>query len=283
MSHTICVLYVKVSFIHGFWLLSWCTHADSEILACTCFGFGGSHNARRHTSGRTSNAVRSIYHESRSCASVRAARDQTMSRVDLHAANRLLMQLDAVGRIFHTLDRREPDPDRRLRSVAVLVFFLSRSTALAMLYLLARSSTDFHSMPGLGDAPVEVIILLDWFRDTSIQHTVMAAISALDHPVRVVADSFLMQTCLVGFIVAQSRRGLTVDLPEAIHVYLRLWSYRPMSDRTARHLRRLAWHRNTRRRFGVILRGTFMLSMTTLPLARDLTREELCARVFRRF
>ena len=49
----------------------------------------------------------------------------------------------------------------------------------------------------------------------------MPAIESLDHPIRYRADVLLMHTCLVGLIVEHNKRGLTVDLPEAVQVYLR--------------------------------------------------------------
>ena len=88
-----------------------------------------------------------------------------------------------------------------------------------------------------------------------------------------------MHTCLVSVIVEHSRRSLTVDLPQAVQTYLRLWSHRPMSERTARSLQRLMWQRNARRRFGVLLRRNFMLVLTTYPTARALSREEQLSRV----
>jgi hypothetical protein len=88
-----------------------------------------------------------------------------------------------------------------------------------------------------------------------------------------------MQTCLVDFTVAQNQRGLTVDLPQALHVYLRLWSHRAMSDRTAMCLRSLAWHCNSRRKKGVALRRNFMLLITALPASRELDRPQFVTRV----
>ena len=124
--------------------------------------------------------------------------------------------------------------------------------------------------------------LLHWFKIGRVRNLVMAAIESSDQPIRYRADVFLMHTCLVGFIVDQNKRGLTVDLPRAVQVYLRLWSHRPMSDRTAEALRQLVWHRNSRRRFGVLLRLNFMLVLTTLPQARELSREEQLTRVISR-
>ena len=193
----------------------------------------------------------------------------------------LLHHAQQVHGVYHNLARRSHCPHRTTRVVAIVIWFLSRNPDLAVLYLQTRSgatitSTDFYS-----DAHVAALTMLDWFRDAAIRGVVLAALTSLEHQCRHQADMFLMQTCLVEFIVAQNQRGLTVDLPQAIHVYLRLWSHRARSHRTATVLRRLAWHRNSRRRFGVALRRNFMMSITSLPPSRELNREQLAIRVLR--
>ena len=71
----------------------------------------------------------------------------------------------------------------------------------------------------------------DWFKEERVQRLVLAAIESLDDPIRCWADVFLMHTCLVSVIVEHSRRSLTVDLPQAVQTYLRLWSHRRVSAR----------------------------------------------------
>ena len=184
-----------------------------------------------------------------------------------------------VTDIYMRLRRRTEGPRLEIRAVAVLVWFLSSCPLLAVVYLQQRSLKNFDVSRDMTTPEVAALSLLDWFRKGRVRNLVMAAIESFDHPIRYRADVFLMHTCLVGLIVEQNKRGLTVDLPEAVQVYLRLWSHRPMSDRTAEVLRRLVWHRNSRRRFGALLRVNFMLVLTTLPLARELSREEQLTRV----
>lgn len=184
-----------------------------------------------------------------------------------------------VTDIYMRLRRRTEGPCSEIRAVAVLVWFLSSRPLLAVVYLQQRSLKNFDVPKDMITPEVVALSLLDWFKNDRVWNLVMAAIESLDHPLRYRADVFLMQTCLVGFIVEQNKRGLTVDLPEAVQVYLRLWSHRPMSDRTAEVLRRLVWHRNSRRRFGALLRVNFMLVLTTLPLSRELSRQEQLTRV----
>ena len=192
----------------------------------------------------------------------------------------LLHHAHEVHCVYHNLARRSRRcPHRTTRVVAIVIWFLSRNLDFAVLYLQTRRTATITSTDFYKDAHVAALTMLDWFLDAAIRDVVLAALTSLGHQCRHQADTFLMQTCLVEFIVAQNQRGLTVDLPQALHVYLRLWSHRAMSDRTAMVLRRLAWHRNSRRRFGVALRRTFMMSITSLPPSRELNRGQLAIRV----
>ena len=185
----------------------------------------------------------------------------------------------AVNEIYKRLRRRTEGPRLQTRAVAVLVWFLSSCPRLAVVYLQQRSFDNFDVSRDMATPELAALLLLDWFKNGRVRNLVIAAIESLDHPIRYRSDKFLMHTCLVGVIVDHNKRGLTVGLPEAVQVYLRLWSHRPMSDRTAEVLRRLVWHRNSRRRFGVLLRLNFMLVLTTLPCARELSRDEQLTRV----
>jgi len=202
-----------------------------------------------------------------------------MSGLSEGAASALARSCVAVSDIYQKLLRRRQGPRLQIRAVAVLTWFLSSCPWLAVVYLQQRRLGSFDVSVEMATLELAALTMLDWFKDERVRPLVMAAIESFDHPTRVRADEFLMHTCLVGLIVDHNQRGLTVDLPQAVQTYLRLWSHRPMSDRTARKLQRLVWHRNSRRRFGVLLRRNFMLVLTTLPQARALTRDEQVARV----
>ena len=164
-----------------------------------------------------------------------------------------------------------------------MIWFLSTSPSLAIVYLQSRSIFRADVTAEMLTSTQAALTLLEWFKEEKVRALVIAAVDSLEHPVRHRADVFLMQTRLVELIVTQNQKGLTMDLPQAIQTYLRLWSHRPMSERSGRVLRNLVWHRNCRRRFGVLLRRNFMLVLTTLPSSRDLDREEQLARVIVEF
>ena len=202
-----------------------------------------------------------------------------MASLSHGSAEAIVRSCDAISRIYMNLLRRSEGPRPETRAVAVLVWFLSSCPWLSVVYLQQRMFETVDVVRGMTSMELAALSMLDWFKEERVQSLVLAAIESLDDPIRHRADVFLMHTCLVGVIVEHNTRGLTVDLPQAVQTYLRLWSHRPMSERTARSLQRLMWQRNARRRFGVLLRRNFMLVLTTYPAARALSREEQLSRV----
>ena len=202
-----------------------------------------------------------------------------MASLSHGSAEAIVRSCDAITRIYMNLLRRSEGPRPETRAVAVLVWFLSSCPWLSVVYLQQRTFETVDVVRGMTSMELAALSMLDWFKEERVQRLVLAAIESLDDPIRRRADVFLMHTCLVSVIVEHNTRGLTVDLPQAVQTYLRLWSHRPMSERTARSLQRLMWQRNARRRFGVLLRRNFMLVLTTYPAARALSREEQLSRV----
>ena len=170
-----------------------------------------------------------------------------MTHVFVGSEGPLLRTCAVVRDTYSRLGRRTGVPRLETRVAAVLVWCLSSCPSLAVLYLQQCIVGDFEVSRVMGTPELAALTLLDWFKSRRVRNLVMAAIESLDHPLRYRVDVFLMHTCLVDFIVDQNKRGLTVDLPEAVQVYLRLWSHRPMSDRMAAALGRLVWNRNSRR------------------------------------
>jgi hypothetical protein len=191
----------------------------------------------------------------------------------------LLRQVLQVSHIYANTSRRRPGPDRRIRALALLIWFLCRNADLAVAVLLFKASSDDFGIDFIQDRAVACLTMLDWFRDRDVQALVLAGIDSLHDPLRQEADVYLVQSLLVEYICCMNARGLTVDLQQAVLVYLRFWSHRPVPEQLQRRLNRLVWHRNSRRHFGVALRRNWMLCLTTLSPGRDLAHSEIVDRV----
>ena len=160
--------------------------------------------------------------------------------------------------------------------MALLVWFLSKQPSLAAVYIATRRREYDLNGYALSDERSCTCLLASWFLDDQVRRSVFAGLSDPNHPVRAVADAFLMTTLTVEYIVHQNEKGLTVDLQHAITHYLRTWSLRPTTPGQGRALARMAWHRHTRRRFGQQLRREFGLTLTRYDCPRDLLRDQIC-------
>ena len=168
-----------------------------------------------------------------------------------------------------------------MRISALLVWFLSSSIDLAILYLHQCVCEEAREVGFFSHRSVAALTILEWLLDDQNYHHVLCAVDSLDDRYRQLADAFLMDTMVAQYIVRSSVQGITVDLAQTILVLLRMWSYRPRSESVNRWLQKLLWHRHTRRRYGVGLRRNFMLCITTFPLQRDLSDTEITVRVVR--
>ena len=83
-------------------------------------------------------------------------------------------------------------------------------------------------------------------------------------PLMLVADRFVMERILVGRILDAGGRGVVLPLDQVIEQFLSLWLARSSCGALEPWLTRLAYHENTRRKFGVHLRSVWNLHFGNL-------------------
>ena len=165
-----------------------------------------------------------------------------------------------------------------VKSTALVIWFLSRHGSLAHLYLLGRRRK--RSWLHAGASPATVCMALaDMYAEPGIRARVKAALRDPSHPLRLLADAFLVESVLAEHIAQQNQKGLTVDLTQAILKYVSLWHLRPSTNAMTKRLSRLVWSRSSRRAFGRTLRFTWRLSSGLLRKGRDLAGDEISRRV----
>ena len=164
---------------------------------------------------------------------------------------------------------------RQVRTVALLVWFLSGKVDIGMSYVLSRGQEyDLENVELLNSARVALFIA-SWLAEQSVRDAVHAGLCSLDNRHRLVADQYLMHSLLMEFVIMQNKKGVALHLVTVIAKYIRLWTFRPMADCIARRLAKLVWHRSTRRRFGVNLRREWGLCFNTFGNARDLSSHQI--------
>ena len=166
-------------------------------------------------------------------------------------------------------------------STGLLVWLLSSSLDLAILYLHRCRPDAACEVEFFTYREVAALTMLDWLHQDHMYHELLTGVDSIANPYRQLADRFLIDSMVVEYIVRKNGQGLTVDLAQTILVLLRLWSHRSRSQRVDRWLRKLVWHRNTRRHYGVWLRRNFMLCITAFPLQRELAEHQITERVFK--
>ena len=192
-----------------------------------------------------------------------------------------VFQATAARRVLAAAVRLSVWPRKHMRISALLVWFLSSSIDLAMLYLHHCACDEAREVGFFSHRSVAALTMLDWLLQDQTYRHVLTAVDFVGDQYRQLADVFLMDSLVAEYIVRRNAHGVTVDLAQSILVLLRLWSHRPRSARVTRWLQRLLWHRHTRRRYGVCLRRNFMLGITSFPLQRELSDHEITQRVLR--
>ena len=164
----------------------------------------------------------------------------------------------------------------RQRVVALLIWFLSRNIQFAVYYLHCCTEDEFPEDPAH-----LAIFLFDWFTRRAVCDAVIASIADLNDRYRVLCDEFLVRSLVAEFVISRNARGEIVPSTEAIHKYLGYWALRAVPARVQGRLARLTWHRNSRRKFGVLLRKEWLLHLSSCASARELSQAQLREAVFR--
>jgi hypothetical protein len=196
--------------------------------------------------------------------------------VVLESTTQFIQELSDTVLDVHLIGKR---PRRQDCVVAVLVWLLSKSLNLTDAYLRSWSTS---SRPHLAEEQTQETLTLQlssWL--LAYPDCVLHALGNEDDMFRIRADEFLVRSLVAEFISEQNRKGLTVPTDTAIEMYLRFWAHRPSSLQVQERLKKLTYHRNSRRKFGVLLRAEWMLQFSVIKAARDLEFAEIRARAFR--
>ena len=123
-----------------------------------------------------------------------------------------------------------------------------------------------------------VLLFSAWL--VSDHQAVLTAMMDMENSYRVDADCFLVRSLTAMNVNIQSQKGVLVSTSESVYHYLRFWS-RPVATVLQHLLTRLTYHRNTRRKFGQLLRQEWMLDYGNFKLAADISNDETHLRVIR--
>ena len=146
----------------------------------------------------------------------------------------------------------------RFLVVAMLIYIISGDFDVALHFLMTKSARLASSPMATFEGTVREL----WsvlFEDETFAMTCALELCFSQGSCRIQAEQFIMEVILVGRIMDASRRGLALPLQAVIDEYIGLWMKRSVPDTLVPVLTRLTYHANTRRKFGVRLRGTWNL------------------------
>ena len=193
--------------------------------------------------------------------------------VILQATLEFIHELSDTVLDVHHIGKR---PRRQDCVVAVLIWLLSKSLPLTDAYLRSWSSCPRPHLAEEQSQETLILQLSSWL--LTHPECVLHALGNVEDIFRIRADEFLVRSLVAEFISEQNSKGLTVPTDTAIEMYLRFWAHRPCSLQVQENLRKLTHHRNSRRKFGVLLRAEWMLQFSVIKSARDLELDEIRSR-----
>ena len=176
--------------------------------------------------------------------------------------------------------RRDRDQTLALlhhRIVTCIVWALSGSSALAEAFLLSKGVTDLGTTVDEYSPERSVLLFSQWL--LAEHDAVLSAMMDIENRFRVQADCFLVRSLTAMIIHVQSQKGVLVPSSDSVYYYLRLWSLRPVAMSLQPVLTKLTHHRNTRRKFGQLLRQEWMLDYGSFKTAAEITEQETHERV----
>ena len=135
------------------------------------------------------------------------------------------------------------------KSVALVVWLLSRSISLAVLFIWTCVNVFWEDQTVVPSEEQSCATLTSWLADDSVLLLVSSALENLDDAIRVRSDKFLIETFVVEFVLAENAKGQSVPPSLVISKYIEFWQHRLTSDSVQEWLARLTWHENTRRDF----------------------------------
>ena len=188
------------------------------------------------------------------------------------------------GLVNVMLRRRQPRPGShragdRGRSVAIVVWLLSRNITLAGYFVWSMHRDVFNDEESVPDEPTLALLLLGWWARAKTQRWVRDAVDDPNHKTRLLADEFLMRSLVAEYIFRQNARNRTVPPTAIITCYLRYWSYRPVPFGLQEKLVKLTHDATVRKNLMRRLREEWHIRTGIVHPDRSLSRDSVCRSV----
>ena len=167
----------------------------------------------------------------------------------------------------------------RGRSVAIVIWLLSRNIALAGYYVWSMHPDVFNDEENVPDEPQLALLMLGWWARAKTQRWVRDAVDDPNHKTRVLADEFLMRSLVAEYVFRQNALNNLVQPSAIITCYLRYWMYRPVPFDVQDKLVKLTYNTTDRKNLMRRLREEWHIRPGIVHPERSLSRDSVCRSV----
>ena len=186
-------------------------------------------------------------------------------RMNLRRLQRQAARIRKSAQVVHS-------PTMLLRLRAVLLFVLCDNMHWTLLWATWFQERQ-RGIYATWRQPLTEAMLSGWVREFQQHHMVQEALRALDHPWRLVADTFLIESLVYEDVLKSNAKGLQVPSPALVQWYIHKWSLRPHATCTANLLLKLKADGSYARLWACRFRKRWSLRWGMLQEVRNLSRE----------
>lgn len=164
-----------------------------------------------------------------------------------------------------------------VQKMAVVIQMLSDDSRWAVAWIQQWQLRHYMQTFATPVKPTHAMILM-WVEQHKADTELLGILANINHPKRIVADNFLMESMLYEFVQDNSRKGIAIPTGGLITKLLKNWSFRPASHIVELQLRdlhqdkskRTEWARRFRRKWKIL----WGLINKDKPQSRDLLQKK---------
>ena len=183
---------------------------------------------------------------------------------------RLQRQANAKKKRRHSLC----EPSQSVKRQAVLIWQISQNESWALTW--AQHAMDREALKhGVQSRRIDAQEVQLWQHQFETCQTLKLAHEKMDHPCRIQADTFLIESLVWDKVCEANSRGVHMPSGELLNEYIRKWSLRPRAEATDKHLSLLQSKRSTGRKWEQHFRRRWNCNFGKLKNVRSLTHDEL--------
>jgi hypothetical protein len=194
------------------------------------------------------------------CRLIKWHRSTKKNAADAPGLNHLRSQLKGLVKRKRRLDKVQISVvPEHVQKMAVMIQMLSGDSRWAIAWVLKWQLRFYLMTFGTSVQPSHALIMA-WVEKHKSDAELLVILADIEHPKRIQADTFLMESLLYEFIQENSRKGISIPSSALITRSLKNWSYRPVSTLVQLQLldlqqsksKRTAWCRRFRKRWQIL-------------------------------